>query len=97
MKEEDIEIIEKDNNISPKDSILAKEDLVKRRVDLSYFRMGKVKHIEVEFSFPERLRGDMDSYVWINVPESKKALKHQVEQFCFNNPGIEAKYTGYED
>lgn len=34
---EDIEIIEKDNNISPKDSILAKKDFVKAFTDEDWY------------------------------------------------------------
>ena len=102
MKEEDIEIIEKDNNISPKDSILAKKDFAKRRADLPYFDVkNRIRHVEVEFSYPVEKEEIILRYICFNlpgaIPKSKEILKHRVEQFCFNNPGIEAKYTGYED
>ena len=103
MKEEDIEIVERDSNISPKDSILAKKDFAKRRTDLCYFDVkNRIRHVEVEFSYPVEEEEIVSGYyTYFNlpgsIPRSKEILKHQVEQFCFNNPGVEATYTGYED
>lgn len=83
---------------------VAKEDFAKYRFDLPYHDIkGRLKHIEVEFKYPaDSAETALCSIGCVliatcNIPESKEALKHKVEQFCFNNPGIEVEYTGYED
>lgn len=90
MKEVDIEVVEK--------------DFAKYRSDLPYYdKKGRLRHLEVEFKYPaDSAETSLCSigHVLIascDIPKSKEALKHKVEQFCFNNTGIEAEYTGYED
>ena len=102
MNETNIKITERNDNIPPEKSILAKGDTLKYRKDLPYYdKKGRIWDIEVEFSYPADNHSAIETILALftssYISKSKEALKHWVEQFCFNHPGIEARYTGYED